>query len=183
MSRRDVRIALCRYLSGADNPEPSDLHAWRGTAITGLGVMYDAPPGEWPRDWAVPLNAVPGEPFGAMCSVRFSRSEETRVAGSRGVGIKRDAWNVALDIWATCATEVVGDAVDGAEALYDSLTARLRSDPTLGGTVFSAGEGDISNKAGATSSIAWDYGFPAINGGITTIWAACTFGVVQQITG
>jgi hypothetical protein len=182
VSRRDVRIALCRYFSGAQNPDPDDLHAWRGTAVDHLGVVYDAPPAEWPRAWAVPLGSPPGTPTGCMGTPRIVRSNETRYTGPRVAGIKRDSYDVVFDLFLTSSTGIVGDAVDDLEDLIETFTARLRADPTLGGAAFSAGEGDVSNRVGAASRIEWDTGFPATDHGITTIYAACKFGVVQHVT-
>jgi hypothetical protein len=190
VARAQIRTALCSYLSGAGAPEATAPHAWRGSAITNLGVVYDSPPKDFPRDWAIPANQPPGYQSGAMASVRFAQSLETRMSGvpaevAPNGGYKRFAADVIVDVFFVSYQADGGDAYADYEALCDSLDARLRADPTLGGAVFAAGEGDVGSGLGVASRIAWDYGFPEVEeeSGATTIYAGCKFGVVVHITG
>lgn len=179
-TRTDVRAAVASYFGGTK--DTANHARYTGGAIAALGAVYATPPQKFSAE-DLRLGVPVGTPGGAVATIRLDKAKESRVAGSRGAGIKRIAYDAILDVYHHYLLEDTGLATEDLDVLLDAIVARLRADPTLAGTVFSAGEGDISLTGGMESRIEVEVGLPTVGGGggIETA-AVVMFGLVTHIT-
>jgi hypothetical protein len=115
---------------------------------------------------------------GAVAFVYFERKREHRRAfGGPRSGWKRVVYTVGLVVLFRSNRERMEDAADDHDALMDAIEARLRSDRTLGGTVFSAGEGaELGQDDIETVS-----DLPKLVGQETHVWGVLRFEVAEWI--
>lgn len=180
MSRASVRTAIAAYFGGT--LVPGTAGTYRGGTIPALGTLYLAKPKRFPAtDFTA--GQASGAQSGAMAVVLLPRQRETRRTFGRGVGIKRVAYDASLDVYHLSTARDAIAAQNDFDALLEAVETRLRADPTLGGAVFSAGEGDLSNLTGEPGFLEWEVGNSDNSGERTETWARLTFTVVEHQTG
>lgn len=162
MSRASVRAAVANWFAAP--------------AILGLNKVSTSQP-----KLAYPSEAFfgPNDPSGAVGFVFIEREEEMRRAlGGPHGGTKELIYEVGLVIEFRSTHPLAEDAMDDYDSIIDLIKVRLRSDRTLGGQVFSAGEGNVLN--GRDIEVLSD--LPQIMDDTTHIWSAVRFHVLDFIT-
>lgn len=178
MSRANVRLAVKNWFAGTAAIAPGN------TPIAGLNKVYRA----MPRviDGADYFTGAGGDQHGAQAYVHIEHDIEHRTAHPRVTGKKDVFYDVALVIiFASTSADVTAGESDPGEAAMDAYDAvlelcrlRLRADPTLGGAVFSAGEG---NELGIDDiDILSD--LPRLDNQLWITWNAMRFKVKEKIT-
>lgn len=131
--------------------------------------------------------ASPGEQMGAAAYMHLEQDREHRKAvGGATSGKKRVVHHVGLVVLFKSLQQEPGAgevdpgevAVDAHDILIEAIKTRLRSDRTLGGTVFSAGEGA---ELGA-DDIEIHSDLPRLVGTEIHIWTVVRFVVCEWIT-
>jgi hypothetical protein len=122
--------------------------------------------------------ASTGAGSGAVAFIYFEgKREHRRSIGGPKSGWKRAVYKVGLVVLFRSNKPKMEDASDDHDALMDAIEARLRSDRTLGGAVFSAGEGaELGQDDIETVS-----DLPKLVGQETHIWGVLRFEVAEWI--
>lgn len=157
MSRASVRAGIVSFLS---TPQ-----------IAGLAQVYPSYPGQL-GEQALGLSA--GNGSGAYAIVDLGDDSEVRIAvGGLTAGIKHVTYKVMIGLFFASFKPAL-QAMADYDTLLDALKARIRSDRTLGGSVWQAGEGagDLHTAADVPRANA--------KGGLT-IWSALSVDVIEEI--
>jgi hypothetical protein len=149
MSQSTVMSALAGWFGGRPVEEPvpeAGVRRYTGGPIIGLGMLYTGFPERFPgSDFTA--NQPPGAQHGAIAVVRLEDPHEVRV-GLGPQGLRRVTHPVTMHVYHRSTAKHAEDARAHLRLLQDELAARLRSDATLGGLVFTAGESDTGPGAG-----------------------------------
>lgn len=147
--------------------------------VAGLNAVYDGEPRRVePTDWGDTtgvLSAAVAWPF-------LSSQSDTRIAvgGAHG-GVKVIVYDIVFAVRFK-STQVRGEDADlDFLSLVDNFSTRLRSDRTLGGVAWQAGEG--SDQEGHTD-IHWHHGEPEPRkvGGPIMIFSYVEFQALEQVS-
>lgn len=138
--------------------------AWlQAPNVTGLAKVYEATPkiitgGE----------TSTGAGTGVQCFavVAVTPTKRTRITTGLG-GWKRNDYDVRLEVKLTSMQGTVDQAQDALDAVVQNIIARISSDPTLGGTVWQAGE--------RPNGIEFTQGRPQLVGDVVNLWADVSF--------
>lgn len=170
MSRKSVRNAVAAYFAPP--------------VIPGLNTVFRAPVREVEGQQF--FTGQGGDQSGAVAYVAVAYETDHRMSVPRVTGIKRATYRVALSILfrSTLVDTKDGDSdpleavQDACDDIIDAIKARLRADATLGGTVFSAGEG---GERGADDIEITSF-LPRLIGNTTMQWTVLYFVVTEIIT-
>lgn len=166
MSRKAVRNAAAAFFAPP--------------AVNGFNTVYT---GE-PRD--VPVNAYlwqqpAGTKTGAIgfFFIEHQRDQLEIMQGSPVQG-RWVRYEVGMAVRVRSLQAKAQDALDDHDDILDAIVARLRSDPTLGGTVWQAGTGDWQ---GGKDDIEVNSGLPKpiTKGGPIVIWSAIRFKAIEVL--
>jgi hypothetical protein len=162
MSRTTVRAAVANWFTTP--------------AIPGVGTVFTSLPKT--IQGSDSLSGV-GALDGASLAVYIESEQEYRKAFAGATdGHKRIEYRVVLQVAFRSVKQLAQDAMTDFDTLIELLKVRLRSDRTLGGQVWQAGEG---NGLGAPD-ITCRYQIPKVTGnGEIHQWAALTFTVIEDI--
>jgi hypothetical protein len=178
VSQTTVMAALGTWFGGTpvEDPAPeAGVRRYSGGPITGLGMLYAGFPERFPAsDFTADQPA--GAEHGAIGVLRLEDPHEVRVAlGPQG--LRRISHPVTFHLYHRSTAKHAEDARTHLRALQDELAARLRSDPTLGGAVFTAGESDTGPGSGVGN--AFRTNVTASSGGRHETRSDWTFTVVE----
>ena len=159
MSRAEVRDAVGTWIAGAGIPH--------------LNQVFTS----FPKRINFQANSTVGEITRAAGVVFIQGEDESRIAiGGASSGIKRIDYDVQFQIFTHSVAQYSQDSMDDFDAIIDAVKDRLRA----GGHRLGQTSGDVIWQA-AESSIRVTYGEPVTNnGGVTEIWAAVEFTVIQM---
>lgn len=151
MSQNAAMAALATWIGGAPAPDPAPepgVRRYRGGPVPALGTVYTGFPSRLPgSDFLAgqPAGAV----HGAVAVIRLEEPDEQRLTLGPHP-LRRIAHPLLVHVYHRSTAKHSEDARAALRDLQDALSARLRSDTTLGGAVFSAGEADPTS-GGKTS--------------------------------
>jgi hypothetical protein len=159
MSRSEVREAVGTWIAGANIPHLNQIFT------------------SFPKRINFQANSTAGEITRAAGVVFIQGEDESRLAiGGASSGWKRIDYDVQFQIFTHSVAQYAQDAMSEFDAIIDAVKDRLRA----GGHRLGQSSGDVIWQA-AESSIRVDYGEPLTNdGGVTEIWAAVEFTVIQM---
>jgi hypothetical protein len=178
MSQTTIIAALGAWFGGrpvADPaPEPG-VRRYTGGPVAGLGMLYTGFPERFPgSDFTANQDA--GAQHGAIGILRMEEPHEVR-ATLGPQGMRRITHPVTFHLYHRSTSKHAEDARANLRTLQDQLAALLRSDPTLGGAVFTAGESDTGPGAG--SGHTWRTNVTASSGGRHETRSDWSFTVVE----
>lgn len=153
MSRATVRAGVAAWIAPPN--------------VAGVGRVFTSFPKMMFGPDFIPAGAV-GQTSGACLVVFISREVETRVALG---GKKRVDYVVELHVFHRSVDPDSTVAMASFDTLVEALKTRLRSDHTLGGTIWEAGE----------LSLTGEYGEPALNVDVTETWGSLSFSAVEWL--
>lgn len=174
MSRKSVRNAVAAYFGPTSS----------GPTIPGLNTVFRAPVRQ--VDGQQFFTGQGGDQSGAVAYVAVAQETDHRMSVPRVTGLKRATYRVALSI---LFKSFIADTKDGdsdpleavqddLDDIVDAVKDHLRADATLGGTVFSAGEG---GERGADDIEITSF-LPRLVGNTTMQWVVLYFTVTEIIT-
>lgn len=174
MSRKLVRNAVAAYFAPTT----------QGPVVAGLNTVFRSPARE--IDGNEFFTGQGGDESGAAAYIAVAHEFDHRMSHPRVTGKKRATYRVALAIlFRSTRTDTADGDHDPLEAIQDDLDDiidgvkdRLRADPTLNGTVFSAGEG---GERGDDDIEIVSY-LPRLIGNTTQQWTVLYFVVTEIIT-
>ena len=183
MSRQSVRDAVAAWLGGTADPVISCRYTG-GPTTPLLGAVYSSPPRVMP-DADFTAGQGDGVLTGAAAVIRILREDEQRMAGAWQTGIKRKGYEVAIDVYVLSRQELAEDAMADADTVFDAVADRVRSNPTLGGALFSVGEGDVAGSSGSRGQFAWSFEEPTVDpdSGVMQFYARLIVAAVEHVTG
>ena len=150
MTRAAVRSGIAAYFGGATF-DPA-YRIWRPTplAAAGLaGVRAFFPKRMSDDDYT--FGYSPPRGMGGVMIVHLPTQNRTRIAiGGLHGGIKNERFSAELHLYHLGQVPHVEDAQADFDALVEAIIARLEADPTLGGIVTQAGEGDAGITVAAS---------------------------------
>lgn len=151
-ARTDLRTGIARYFGGATFDAAYQIYRPTPLASVGLGgVRAYMPTIVTAQDRMIGLTA--GSTMGAVMGVWLGESTETRLTIG---GTLNRPYDVHLMLWHLSVGPLTEAAQTHVDDLLEAIVARIRADPTLGGIVTQAGEGD----RGITVSPGWPYTEP-----------------------
>lgn len=156
MSRSEVRAGIAAYFGGpAYDPV---YRIWRPTPLAdaGLaGVRQFFPKRMSDDDYT--FGYSPPRAMGGVMVVHLPYEAKKRIAvGGLGGGIKRLAYAVELHLYHLGQVQHAEDAQADFDALIEAIIARTEADPTLGGIVLQAGEGEAGISVAASEPFVKD---------------------------
>lgn len=183
MSRSTVRNGVAAYFGGTAVPGGLEPGVYTGSVVTGLATTRTSMPREIP-DSDFGRGLTPPFYSSATLIVQIGREVEQRISyggTAPNRGQRRIDYTIDLVVVHRSLRPDAETAQADFDATVDSLAARLRADPTLGGTVWQAGE-NTGSTGGA--SITTDFGEYAVDkGGALTCTAVVRFTATEWIQG
>ncbi|WP_030237905.1 hypothetical protein [Streptomyces sp. NRRL S-350] len=172
MSIQSVINGIGTFLGGPYDPA---TRTYRSSPVHGVGVVRRAfAKADDHADYY--RGMPPGTRTGCQIVITIpDQSEYRETVGPEGVGLMRVLYTVELNVFIRSECEYAEDAQDDVYALRDALLARLRSDHTLGGCVFQAGEA----VAGGSAAISVRYGQPSSKAQLTKQYMQIKFTAVE----
>jgi hypothetical protein len=165
VSQNFALAALAEWIGGAaqNDPQPEPgVRRYVGSPVPTLGTVYTGFPARMPAE-AFYAGVPDGSAHGATAVIRAEEPRETRV-GVGPHGLRRILHQLTVHVYHRSEAHHAEDARANLRDVQDQLAALLRTDPTLGGQVFSAGEAGVSDTANGTGHV-WRTGNTASAGG------------------
>jgi hypothetical protein len=181
VSRYTTRHGVAAWLGGTPvATAPADQHGnpiayGQPATVAGVGTVYVGFNAETDQaDMLAGLGA--GAKNGALLQVDITHDQEVREAmGGATDGWKRITYRTLIRVFGRSIEEHVEIAVTNFDDVLEAIKARIRTDRTLGSTVFQAGEG--------VQGIQTENAVPVINEGVIELYAQLTLNVVEHIRG
>ena len=166
MSQASVIDAIGTWFGGTLQTDPDGGKRWYGGGpIPALGAMYVGFPSKFSGSQFT--RSLPkGTPSGAIAVIKNEEPHEERVSFGGPGAWWRVAHPITILVYHRSTHTHAEDARADLRALQQAMRDRLRSDTTLGGKVFSAGEHDTVAGGATGSGHRWKTNGTASAGGV-----------------
>lgn len=176
MSIQTVLDGICRYFGG---PYDDTTRTYRSSPLQGVGVGVVRR--AWPTDDKL-ADYFNGQDDGARTGCQIviyipQDSEQRFAVGGEHGGMKNVRYSIVMACYIRSRTPYAEDAQDDVYALRDALKERMRSDRTLGGACFEAGEA----VDGGQGSIDCEYGQPETKAGLTKSFLLMSYTALEIV--